>query len=228
LNLEFDSTAADSNLNEDDDDEKRAGEAQQRDAKSQTIAASNSADSVSKKRRVSSEAAEKRKKHEILDAFFKVFLIEDKDALVNKEHVFVLYTKKIPTAFQIARNAFYRRFWSHFENKMLVQQQQYIERIKGCKIRFSQETEPITSITNNDIQVLQDCGVSSLWDFTEEDIRAWTLASKLAANPVAAPSRLPVEDLLLRLDSTEQLAKQLLLALSELKQHLKASLQSET
>jgi len=193
-----------------------------------------------KKRKLSENQQLKRHRYDILQAYFRVYFVCEKDTMVLKDSIYNLYCRKIQTDYRIARNALYRHMWSYHKDRVSAFQSNYREYVKGLKLRNPQN---VLEIDNKDIELLRASGPSTstdLWDFSETDISGSSALTDIkmteikpasppqissAANTVnkygVAPSYLDNENLLTYIESLEQTAKQLANAIKELKCRVK-------
>jgi len=193
-----------------------------------------------KKRKMSENQQLKRHKYDIVQAFFRVYFVCEKDAMVLKDLIYNLYCKKVQSDYRIARNALYRHMWSYHKDKVSAFQSNYREYVKGIKLRNQQN---VLESDNKDIELLRASGPSTstdLWDFSETEISGTPTIPDIklteikpasppqissANNPVnkygVAPSYLDNDNLLTYIESLEQTAKQLANAIKELKSRVR-------
>lgn len=162
-----------------------------------------------RKKSKSEVAEEKAQKHELLSAFFRVYLLEDEGSAVLKNAIFNLYSLKVPVLQQLARNALYRHMWARYAGSIAVHQSHYKEYIKGLKMRISEEECDYPQFAA-DRELLRSYGVNELFDFEGVDITV-----SPAPQPTAVKAREP--PLLQRVEELEQMAKSLLEAVTSIK-----------
>jgi len=121
-----------------------------------------------KRRKTTTEQQVKRHRYDVLKAFFRVYFCESKDAMVLKDAIFNLYTKKIPANQRIARNAMYRHMWSFFKNRISAFQSNYREYIKGIKLSTGSALN--YDGCEKDLDLLHTIGVGGVFDFDEEEL----------------------------------------------------------
>ncbi len=125
-----------------------------------------------KRRKVfATDQSAKRFRYDVLKCFFRIYFQIDDKACVLKDAVFNLYTRKIPTDSQIARNAFYRNMWNFFRDRVSCSQSNYRDYVRGLRLTSSPPQNPTFFIgLEKEFDLLRQIGVTSFFDFTEEDI----------------------------------------------------------
>jgi len=184
-------------------------------------------------RKMSGDQQIKRHKYDVVQAFFRVYFITEKDAMVLKDLIYNLYCKKITTDCRIARNALYRHMWSYHKDKISAFQSNYREFVKGLKLRNSNHS--MYEGYEKDIDLLRAAGAIDLWDFSENELQAPPDVKPIPSSPpqthnpaatTLSPEKFPGvagayidkdANLLSYIDSLEQTAKNLVNALKELK-----------
>lgn len=184
---------------------------------------------------MTTENQNKRFRYDVLKSFFRVYFQPDEKSSVLKDAVFNLYLRKIPLDAQIARNAFYRHMWSFFKEKVSCSQSNYREYVRGLRLVITQPQITAYSIAEKDFEVLRNIGVTSFFDFTEEEItkekvgqfsafegdssaNSPTLSSSNSVGAVSSEDS--NADILIYLDQIENQAKTLFSSIQDLRQRI--------
>lgn len=187
-----------------------------------------------KRRKTVTEQQIKRHKYDVLKAFFRVYFTVDEKSAVLKDAIYNLYTQKIATESQIARNAMYRHMWSFFKNKNISSSQSnYRDYVKGIKL-LTNQSELYYEGYERDLETLRNNGVShDLFGFDEADLASLKKEEESpemisvpalpppSSKPFAIPELTNQGELISYIEQLEQTALGLASALGELKQRLK-------
>lgn len=190
-----------------------------------------------RKRRKTGEQQVKRYRYDVVKAFFRIFFKTDERNSVLKDAIYNLYTRKIPGEARIARNAMYRHMWKVFRDKISTTQSNYREYVKGLCLQTDRAHLNYEGF-EKDVSLLRNVGVGDLFDFSLEEI--WKdkgSPSFLSSEPSMPNSPNDVSsdegEISTYLDQIEIMAKNLVSAVSDLrdrlkrKEHLSISLENE-
>lgn len=170
-----------------------------------------------RKKRKITEQRLKRQKYDILQAFLRVYFIQDNDSAVLKEAIYNLYTRKISNTLTIARNAMYRHMWSYFGKDICSSQSNYREYIKGLKL-MTNENHLTYEGHEKDVELLQQNGVSELFDFCESDLITNTKSKESLTKKINNTEN--KDDIIQYVEQLEQQAIILANSLKQLKEKL--------